>query len=185
MRGVTVREILDGRGQLPYTSRKAWLDTQGDCKDLRRTKAHLLQGTRPSKKETTIRSVKRYLNKVSVASDGLLVVQQCDALAPSREAIVVPEGVLPGLLSALHIRLNHPSHAELLKIVKRYFWAINIDAALEKTSKSCHLCASLSKVPRSLIPESTSDPLASSVGSSFAADFIFFFLLFFLSSKGG
>lgn len=169
VRGVTVREVLEGRGQLPFTSRSAWLATQSECRNLRRTKAHLLQGTRPTKKETTVKSVKRYLNKVGIASDGLLVIRQSDALAPSRESIVVPEEVLPGLLSALHLRLNHPSHSELLKIVKRYFWAINLDAALEQVSKSCHLCASLSKVPRSLIPESTSDPPAS-IGSCFAAD---------------
>ena len=103
-----------------------------------------------------MRSVKRYLNKVGLASYGLLVVPQCDAFAPSREAIVVPEEVLPGLLSALHLRLNHPSQCELSKVVKRYFWAINLDSALETVSKSCHLCASLSKVPSSLVPESTS-----------------------------
>ena len=169
VRGVSVRDILDGRGQLPFTSRKAWHSTQSECRDLRRTRAHLLQGTRPTKKETKIKSVKRYLNKVSLATDGLLVVPQCDPLAPSREGIVVPEEVLPGLLSALHLRLNHPSQSELTKVVKRYFWAINLDSALETASKSCHLCASLSKIPSSLIPESTSDP-PESVGTNFAAD---------------
>lgn len=83
VRATSVKEVLDGRGSLPFTSRKAWLATQAECKHLRRTKAHLIQGTRPTKKETNIRSVKRYLNKVGLASDGLLVVQHCDALAPS------------------------------------------------------------------------------------------------------
>ena len=169
VRAVSVRDILDGRGSLPFTSRKAWLVTQSECKDLRRTKAHLIQGTRPTKKETNIRSVKRYLNKVGLASDGLLVVLHCDALAPSREAIVIPEEILPGLLTALHLRLNHPSSNELSKVVKRYFWGINMDSNIEHTSQSCHLCASLRKVPKSLIPETTSDP-PESVGCSFAAD---------------
>jgi len=169
VRSTSVKDILDGRGSLPFTSRKAWLETQSECKDLRRTKAHLMQGTRPTKKETNIRSVKRYLNKVGLSSDGLLVVQHCDALAPSREAIVIPEDVLPGLLAALHLRLNHPSLNELSRVVKRYFWAINMDRALELTSQSCHLCASLRKVPKSLIPESSSSP-PESVGCNFAAD---------------
>ena len=169
VRATSVKEVLDGRGSLPFTSRKAWLATQAECKHLRRTKAHLIQGTRPTKKETNIRSVKRYLNKVGLASDGLLVVQHCDALAPSREAIVVPEEVLPGLLSALHLRLNHPSTNELSKVVKRYFWAINIDNALDATAQNCHTCASLRKVPRSLIPESTSSP-PESIGTNFATD---------------
>lgn len=169
VRGVSVRDIIEGKGQLPFTSRKAWLSTQSECRALRRTKAHLIQGTRPTKKETTIKPVKRYLNKVGLSSDGLLIVPQCDAFSPSREAIVVPEDVLPGLLTALHLRLNHPSQCELSKVVKRYFWAINLDSALETVSKMCHLCASLSKVPSSLLPESTSDP-PESVGSCFAAD---------------
>ena len=169
VRAASVRDIIDGKGRLPFTSRKAWHETQSECRDLRRTRAHLLQGTRPGKKETKIKPVKRYLNKVSISSDGVLVVPLCDPLSPSREAIVVPEDVLPGLLSVLHLRLNHPSQSELAKVVKRYFWAINLDSALEEASKSCHLCASLSKIPSSLIPESTSDP-PESVGSCFAAD---------------
>ena len=169
VRAISVSDVLSGRGQLPFTSRKAWLATQAECRDLRRTKAHLMQGTRPTKKETTVRSVKRYLNKVGLAKDGLLVVLQCDALAPSREAIVVPEEVLPGLLTALHLRLNHPSNSELARIVKRYFWAINMDSVLELVASRCHVCASLRKIPKSLIPESTSSP-PGSVGSNFAAD---------------
>jgi hypothetical protein len=49
---VSVKDILSGKGSLPFTSRKAWLSTQLECKDLCRTKAHLVQGTRPTKKET-------------------------------------------------------------------------------------------------------------------------------------
>ena len=158
VRAVPVRDILDGTGPPPFTSRSAWHATQSECRDLRRTRAHLLQGTRPSKKETRIKSVKRYLSRVSLSSDGLLVVAHTDALSPSREAIVVPEEILPGLLSALHLRLNHPSQTELAKVVRRYFWAINLDSAIATTSTSCHLCASLSKVPKSLIPQSSSDP---------------------------
>ena len=169
VRALTVRDILDGKGSIPFTNRKAWLVTQSECRDLRRTKAHLIQGTRPTKKDTKIRSVKRYLNKIGLATDGLLVVRHCDPLVPSREAIVVPEDVLPGLLTALHLRLNHPSNAELSKIVKRYFWSINLDQALQLASQSCHVCASLIKVPSSLIPESSSDP-PESVGACFAVD---------------
>jgi hypothetical protein len=95
----------------------------------------------------------------------------CNALAHSREAIVVPEEVLPGLLAALHLRLHHPSINELSRAVKRYFLAINMDSALEQTSQSCHLCASLRKVPKSLIPESSSSP-PESVGCCFDADIL-------------
>ena len=44
-----------------YTGRPTWLHIQSECGDLRRIKAHLHQGTRPSKKLTHILDIKRYL----------------------------------------------------------------------------------------------------------------------------
>ena len=169
VRGLTIRDVVEGRQQLPFTSRKAWLLTQSECRDLRRTRAHLLQGTRPTKKENTVKSVKRYLGKVDIASDGLLIVRSTNKLAPQKEAIVIPEGVLPGLLTALHLRLSHPSTAELSKVFKRYFWALNADQAILSAYHTCHTCASLQKFPTVLVPQSTSDPPAG-IGSQFAAD---------------
>ena len=74
VREITVQDIISGNKKIPYTSRAAWAATQLDCNDLRRTHAHLTQGTRPSKKLTNCRDVKRYLNNVTIANDGLLVV---------------------------------------------------------------------------------------------------------------
>ena len=81
VRSISVSDVKSGRAQIPYTNRKAWIETQSECPDLRRVKAQLLQGTRPSKKETTIPNVKRYLNRVTVANDGLLVVRKSDPLS--------------------------------------------------------------------------------------------------------
>ena len=135
VRGLTVQDVIEGRQQLPFTSRKAWLLTQSECRDLRRTRAHLLQVTRPPKKDNTIRSVKRYLNKVDISADGLLIVRSNDKLAPLKETIVVPEAVLPGLLTALHLRLNHPSTA---KVFKRYFWALNTEQTIALVLLATH-----------------------------------------------
>ena len=46
-----------------------------------------------------------------------------------------------------------------------------MDSNIEHTSQSCHPCASLRKVPKSLIPETTSNP-PESVGCNFAADIL-------------
>ena len=54
-----------------FTGRAAWLALQAECPDLRRTYAHLMQATRPSKKLTNIKDVKRYRNVATIASDGL------------------------------------------------------------------------------------------------------------------
>ena len=105
VRAVSVHDVLQGNVRLPFTSRPAWLAVQSECPDLRRTHAHLAQGTRPSKKLTNIKDVKRYSQVASIADDGLLVVQRHDPLSPTRECIIVPRQALDGLLTALHIQL--------------------------------------------------------------------------------
>ena len=55
----------------------------------RRTHAHLVQGTRPSKKLANITDVKPYLQVASVEDDGLLVVRRHEPLSPSRECIIL------------------------------------------------------------------------------------------------
>ena len=64
VRSTSVQDIR-GLSRLPFTTRSAWTQIQSECPDLRRTHAHLKQGTRPSKKITNIKDVKRYLNVAS------------------------------------------------------------------------------------------------------------------------
>ena len=82
VRRVPIQDVLNGREKLPFTSRPAWLSIQSECTDLRRTHAHLKQGTRPSKKLNNINNVKRYLNVATIARDELLVVKRTDPLCP-------------------------------------------------------------------------------------------------------
>ena len=133
--------------------------------------AHLKQGTRPSKKITNAKDVKRYLNVASIARDGMLVVRRNDPLSPSRECIIVPRMVLNGLVTALHIQLDHPSAHQLKQVMRRYLFALDLDRAIETTSHSCHHYASLINTPTMTVPQSTSDP-PEVVGISYAADII-------------
>ncbi|VDI84008.1 Hypothetical predicted protein [Mytilus galloprovincialis] len=107
VRHISTKDILEGIQKLPFTSRNAWISIQTECSDLRRTHAHLRQGTRPSKKLTNVKDIKRYLNNACIAKDGLLVVKRNEPMAPTRECIVVPRQVLDGLLTSLHIKLDH------------------------------------------------------------------------------
>jgi hypothetical protein len=168
---ISIQDILSGETKLPFTSRNTWLSIQAECHDLRRTHAHLKQGTRPSKKVTNVRDVKRYLNTVTIAKDGLLVVPQNEPLAPTRERIVVPRQVLDGLLTALHIQLNHPSNHQLKQVTNRYLFALDMGHAIDHVSESCHACASLLKKPHKLVEQSSSEP-PDAVGISFATDVI-------------
>ena len=105
---MSVHDVHQGNVHLPFTSRPAWLGVQSECPDLRRTHAHLAQGTRPSKKLTNIKDVKRYLQVASIADDGLLVVQRNDPLSPTKECIIVPRQALDGLLTSTFSLVTHP-----------------------------------------------------------------------------
>ena len=144
---------------------------QLECQDLRRTHAHLVQGTRPSRKLTNIRDIKRYLQVATIAKDGLLIVRRDDALALTRECIIVPRQLLECLLMALHIKLDHPSTHQLKSVFRRFFYALDMEKHIEHAARSCHQCVALQAAPHSTIPQTTSDP-PDSVGVSFAADVI-------------
>ena len=167
----SVDDILSGKKRLPFTSRHAWGKIQSECPALRRTHAHLLQGTRPSKKLTDIRDVKRYLQVATITRDGLLVVRQERPFLPQQERIIVPRKALQGLLTVLHLQLSHPTPHQLKQVVSRYFYALDLHAAIQQVTVSCHSCLSLRNVPHAATPQSTGDP-PSVVGVSFAADVI-------------
>ena len=110
----------------PFITRLAWIQIQAECPELRRTYAHLKQGTRPSKKTTNIRDVKRYLNVVTITRDGLLVVRHTDPLSSSTELIVVPGSVLDGFMASFHITLDHPTSHQLKLAMIRYFYVLDM-----------------------------------------------------------
>ena len=169
VRRLSIHDIISANARLPYTNRSAWHAIQSESSDLRRTHAHLSQGTRPSKKQTNVKDIKRYLNVATIARDGLLVVKRIEPLMPTRECIVVPREVIDGLITALHIQLDNPSCHQLKLVTFRHFYALDMDKCIEQATNSCHQCSSLSKVPHTLAKQSTSDP-PDAVGVSFAAD---------------
>ena len=74
-------------------------------------------------------------------------------------------------MSALHVKLAHPTSYQLKKAAQRYIYALDLDRAIESVTESCHMCASIKKVPWHIEEQSTSDPVPS-VGVQFAADVI-------------
>ena len=169
VRSLSVSDVLQGSVKMPFTSRAAWQATQLECPHLRRTHSYLSQGTRPSKKATKIIDVKRYLKDVVIAADGLLVVRDHQPFQPPRERLVVPRSVLEGLLTALHIRFSHPSKYQMKRLFSRYFFALDVDKAVDLVSSSCHICESVKSIPKHFQPQSSEDA-PQSIGISFAAD---------------
>ena len=174
VRAVNATDILAGKTTVPYTTRGSWYQIQQDCRDLHIVAKHLKDGSTPHRKQKGMKDVKRYLNRVKLStnpSDGLLIVTEVNPLQPIRQRIVVPRGILDGLLTAMHIRLSHPSKDQLKQVFNRAFFALDLDRAAGRVLNGCHQCVSLKNVPTIFSQQSTSEPPVS-VGSKFSADVI-------------
>ena len=99
---------------------------------------HLHQGTRLSKKLTHIWDIKRYLQRIIIAKDSLLVVRHDEPFSRSRDLIIIPWHVIYGIVLALHLQLAHPSIHQLKMVFHRYFFALDTDQSIIKTTNKCH-----------------------------------------------
>ena len=169
IRAISVQEVLSGKCAMPFINRPAWLASQRECPHLRRVHAHLHQGTRPSKKMTKVREVKRYLQVAVIARDGLLVVRENIPFQGTCERIIVPVSLIHGLLTALHIQFDHPTSYQLKRLCERYYFAINLDKFASEVTDACDVCSSLKSIPHHMINQSSSDP-PMGIGVSFAVD---------------
>ena len=120
---------------------------------------------------TNARDVKCYLSTVSIAHDRLLVFCKEEPFAPVHECIVIPRHVLPGLLTALHIKLEHPMSHQLKQVISHYFFAPDLDQSIDHTTSSCHQCVTLKQFPHMLVEQSTCHP-PEAVGVNSTADVI-------------
>ena len=148
VRDVSSQEIITGKAPLPFTSRYAWFAIQAESSDLRRTHAHLLQGTRPSRKITNVQDIKRYLKVASMSYDGLVVMKRTEPFETTTECIVILREVLHGILTSLHIQLHHPSKHQPKLVDRRFFYAFDINKAIDDITSNCHQCAPLLKIPK-------------------------------------
>ena len=166
----TVQDVLQSQGRVPFSSRTAWFEIQQSCFNLRRTAAHLKQGTRPSKKDSTLKDVKRYLQVADIAKDGLVVVRQQEPFQATKEKIVVPKNYIHGLLVAIHLKLQHPSKAQLRKIFNKAYYALDAEKMISDVTDMCDICVSLRNMTNKYLEQSTSLPQF--MGSHFNADVV-------------
>lgn len=171
VRAVSVDTILSGQYDAPYANRSAWKSLQTECPDLRRVHAHLSKGTKPADKRTNATAIKRYLNDVVIARDGVLVVVRSELYQPRRELIVVPKHLLSGLLTSIHLQLNHASAYQLQKVFSRSYFSQGVSKCVASVVGNCHTCQSLKAVPRELHSQSTTD-FPQSIARSYAADVV-------------
>lgn len=169
VRNITVEDVLSGKARMPWTNRSAWREVQMECSNLRKVKFFKKRGTQPSKKSKNMKQVRKYLSAGTIiAHDDLLINPSSPPLGPVNERIVVPEQVVHGLLTMLHLR-SHPSANNLKMAFSRYFYALHIDKLSKEVTQACSQCAALREIPHALIPES-SQPPPNTIGESFAGD---------------
>ena len=169
VREIKVEDILSGNSRVPYASRSAWSQIQKECPDLVEVYKYISEGTSPSRKKKGYTDVRRYLGVVSLApSDKLLIVKHTELFKRASERIVIPRKISVGLLTALHIQLNHPSKLQLKQVFSRAFFALDMDSIVSDIVDSCYTCAALKNIPSQFHQQSTSTP--NKIGSTFSAD---------------
>ena len=87
----------------------------------------------------------------------------------SRERIVVPRELCDGLLTALHLKLEHPTKHQLKLAFEQFFFALDLDKHLHKVSDQCHQCTALCRLPENCSSQTTRDP-PPALGLSYALD---------------
>ena len=168
---VQTSDVLSGQTRMPFLNNVAWKSAQHDCKALRRTYAHLSNGTRPSRKAKNVKDVRRYLQVASLNNSGLLVRRIHDPYVLQKDLIIVPRDILPGLITALHLHFNHATKHQLSQLFGRYFYGINSDATIQSIVNNCAHCNSLVHLPKEIFVQ-TSSPTPTAPGEQFAADVI-------------
>ncbi|KAI2666699.1 Retrovirus-related Pol polyprotein from transposon opus [Labeo rohita] len=87
------------------------------------------------------------------------VCQVCSFVCESWVSVVCRTDVADILRGAQKLRL----------VVGRYFYTLDLDSAIQLTSKGCHQCAALARSPVFAVEQSSCNP-PETVGSTFAAD---------------
>ena len=107
--------------------------------------------------------------KLYIDNQGLVLIKTPDG-AFNGSVISVPPSMFPGVINALHIRLDHPSKSQLIAIVSRYFYTPGWRSVIEDVSDNCYQCASVRKLPKVLLDDTTTTP--EGLATNFSADII-------------
>ncbi len=168
---ITVDDVVNGNARMPFYNMVAWREAQKNDNDLKRTFSQLRSGTHIGKKEKNLKNIRQYMKVASISQNGVMIRRKPNAFGRDYELIIVPQDLVSGLMSVLHIRLGHPTKTQFRKLWDRHFFALNADDSIGDCTKLCNLCASLKTVPKELF-EQTTTGLPETVGESFSADVI-------------
>ena len=86
------------------------MDARTHARTHTHTHVHLTQGTRPSKKLTNIHKIPQLLR------DSLLLGKKEPPFVSTHKTIIAPPSAIKGLMTALHVKLVHPSNNQLKSV---------------------------------------------------------------------
>ena len=174
---VSVSDIESGATKMPFTQRAAWAKVQSEDNSHKMLFKLIETSGIPERKKATgdFTNLKRLHNLyrnglLKIDPDGLVTVLNTDSEGSVSKLISVPRNFFPGLVNALHIKMNHPSRAQMQRLVTRYFYCPGHTRMIDEVVSSCDLCKSLKDLPKELFSESTqANPV---FGRNFSADVI-------------
>ena len=175
VRAVNIEDIERGNLTMPYTQQAAWRQAQSVDKTLCALVKLINTGQLPEKKKTcgeftTLKHLYNIYSKgdLKVSSQGLITVTQRNTNGEQSQAIVVPQNLFPGLVTAIHLKTMHASKLQMHRLMSRYFYAVGHQRMIEDVVNNCQTCLSLKQLPKELFPETTGD--ITGFGSHFACD---------------
>merc|ERR1711891_12138 len=117
---ITADDIEKGRVSMPFTQRPGWLKVQQNDKTHQQLAWLIHTSQTPEKRKTKGENTKLKLlhnlyknGQLKKAADGFITITHSDVNMGEFMAISVPHTMFPGLIQALHLKLNHPSKLQL------------------------------------------------------------------------
>ena len=166
--------IMESDENIPFLQLKTWLHEQRNCPVHAKLMALIRNGQPPEKKKTggsftTLKHLHTLYTRqnLKVHKSGVIMVRSPQGHFDGF-AISVPEHLFHGIAFQFHHRLSHPKKSQLTKFLSRYFFVTALPAAVEQISSSCLQCLATVRLPKALIPESTSIPKG--FGTNFSCD---------------
>ena len=158
---------------MPFIQEKMWKNIQAKdpticrLKDLIRTR-QLPEAKKRKGEHTKLKLLHNLYSQGRLhVTNGLVKVTNPESESYGG-AIVIPTSIYPGLVNAVHIRLDHPSKAQLTGLAARYFYTPGWRSIINDVVDSCHQCSLTKKLPKVLLHDTSSVP--EKIGSNFAAD---------------
>ena len=164
--------ILAGNSPLPFKSRTYWRTRQLEDHTLRQVHYFLKFAAKPPKQSSYYR-VRRYLQTqhgIFRSADNVLMAPSSTDFS-NTPRYVVPQQTLPTIVSVFHQQFGCLAATPLKTLIKRHFFAFDLDKAVHDCVSSCLACAAKKDKSHVIHPTSSVTP-PKFFGEQFATDVI-------------